>query len=122
MKEKILVLVNAAFLCFLGLWDLFSLPLPDLDRTGLIEILPRVYHIIVSALLLFLYPMLNPANKSWFLLTVILSTMFSLILMTELFTASTRFASLLLLFITNLLFNFLAFYFMILKTQTKYRT
>jgi hypothetical protein len=122
MKEKIIILLNASLLCFLGLWDLFSLPIADLEKTGLIAIFPRVYHIVISALLLFLFPMLNPKNHFWFLLMVLLSTMVSLTILTQLFTATARFTSLLVLFITNLLLNCLAYYVIVLKTQTKYRT
>ena len=115
MKERILILVNASLLCFLGLWDLFSENLPDLNSTGLIAIFPRVYHIVVSSQLFFLYPLLNKRNNFWFLLGFSMSIMVTISAAAQIFTETSRMLSLTVILGLNLILNGLAIYFLTIK-------
>jgi hypothetical protein len=117
MKVRILMLTNATLLCFLGLWDLFSEKLPDLNSSGLLTVFPRVYHIVVSALLLFLYPMLNTKHKFWFLIGFAISAMVTISSAAQLFSGSSRIISLSVIFISNLVMNGTALYFLMIKNS-----
>ena len=117
MKARILILINATFLCFLGLWNLFSETIPDLNTSGLFTVFPRVYHIVASALLLFLFPLLNSKNNFWFLLSTALSATVTITAATQLFSGSSMPISLIVIFITNLLMNAIAIYFLMSKSS-----
>jgi NADH:ubiquinone oxidoreductase subunit 2 (subunit N) len=115
-RTKIVFFAQSCCLIFIGLWDLFAIGLPPIDKVGMIEIFPRVFPIIIGTLLLFIYPLLSDQDRFWFLATLFLNVSMCFVILRQMFNADGMgLFSLLLLLLVNL--SAITFYLIYLRKK-----
>lgn len=102
-----ILLFHICCLFFIGLWTLFSKGLPKIEDYDMLSILPQLFPLIISAIFLFLLPLLHPKKKFIYGGIIVLTMALLILNSSQLFQAN--YASvrlpLILLIAANLIFG-----------------